>query len=77
MPTQKVCDECAEVCEQRKNRCPFRRQRFLFGGLGRNRTTDTRIFNCRIQLLPNVYAVYSLIPCYVLQNVLQLKHRIS
>ena len=23
----------------------LRRQRFLFGGLGRNRTTDTRIFN--------------------------------
>ena len=38
MPAQKVY-------AKEKTAVFFRRQRFLFGGLGRNRTTDTRIFN--------------------------------
>ncbi len=31
--------------DKEKTVASLRRQRFLFGGLGRNRTTDTRIFN--------------------------------
>ena len=45
MPAQKVCDECAAVCDKEKTVAFLRKQRFLFGGLGRNRTTDTRIFS--------------------------------
>jgi hypothetical protein len=36
-----------------------------FGGLGQNRTADTRIFNtCGAQII-SVYAGYSAIACYV------------
>ena len=47
----------------------------FLGGLGRNRTTDTRIFNaCGAQKV-NVYGAYSGVSCYVLQNVRQQNHR--
>ncbi len=49
MPAKKVCDECAAVCDKEKTVALLRRQRFLFGGLGRNRTTDTRVFNAPLQ----------------------------
>ncbi|MEY2993146.1 MAG: hypothetical protein RL357_81, partial [Pseudomonadota bacterium] len=32
-------------CGHEKTAASLRRQRFLFGGLGRDRTIDTRIFN--------------------------------
>ena len=37
--------ERKECNRNEKTVVSLRRQRFLFGGLGRNRTTDTRIFN--------------------------------
>jgi len=43
--SKKVCDECAAVCDKEKTVAFLRKQRFLFGGLGQNRTADTRIFN--------------------------------
>ena len=33
------------MCDKEKTVALLQRQRFWFGGLGRNRTTDTRIFN--------------------------------
>ena len=35
----------AKRCERQKEKRPNQWGAFLFGGLGRNRTTDTRIFN--------------------------------
>ena len=45
MPAENLCDKCSGVCSKEKTAAFFQRQRFLFGGLGRNRTIDTRIFN--------------------------------
>jgi hypothetical protein len=45
MPARNVCDECAVVCEQRKTPQPLAKLWGISGGLGQNRTADTRIFN--------------------------------
>jgi len=49
---------------------------FYFGGLGQNRTADTRIFNTCGDQMSNVYAAYNRIACHVLQTVLQKNHTI-
>ena len=46
------------------------------GGLGRNRTTDTRIFRTDGSQNVNVYSACSPKLCYVLHSVLQQKQRI-
>ena len=51
--------------------------RAWIGGLGRNRTIDTRIFNCNARQKPSIYAGCKRIACYVLHTVLQQNHRIS
>ena len=45
MPAAMVCEECAGVCEQRKTPQPLAKLWGESGGLGQNRTADTRIFN--------------------------------
>ena len=48
--------------------------RFSNGGLGQNRTADTRIFNTRGTQNLNVYGACSEFPCHVLQTVLHKNH---
>ena len=48
----------------------------MSGGLGRNRTTDTRIFRTGGSQNVNVYSACSPKLCYVLHSVLQQKQRI-
>jgi hypothetical protein len=42
--------------DKEKTVASLRRQRFLFGGLGRNRTIDTRIFNANPKLKSTVFS---------------------
>ena len=44
------------------------------GGLGQNRTADTRIFNTRGAQIVNIYAAYKRFSCNVLYVVLHKKH---
>jgi hypothetical protein len=43
--SKKVCDECAALCLKEKTVALLLVLRFSYGGLGQNRTADTRIFN--------------------------------
>jgi hypothetical protein len=62
---------------QKENPSNIADARVWIGGLGRNRTIDTRIFNCSIRQKPSIYAGRKQIACYVLRIVLQPNHRNS
>jgi len=48
--------------------------RVWIGGLGRNLTIDTRIFNTRARQKPSIYAGYKGLACNVAHTVLQQNH---